>query len=131
MIEVPYFTPGVGFDEEARSAGVKRAVYYGSAGFIDPRTWTMDPALFYTYHRRSSPHLMRRTVMKSAFAGSMRMALVTSAVYASVAYMGGDPLNVTPGYGHTPGDGGMTVDGEYHSYSEYLARGLDSRQYYM
>lgn len=131
MIEVPYYTPGVGYDEAARRAGVKRAIYYGSSGFIDPRTWTLDPALFYVHHRRSSPHLMRRTIAKRAFAGSMRMAFVTSAYVGGVAYMGADPFNVTPGYGHTPVEGGMSVDGESYSHLEYLRRGLDTRKYHM
>ncbi len=131
MIEVPYYTPGVGFDEEARRAGTKRALYYGSAGFIDPRTWTLDPALFYVHHRRSSPHLLRRTIVKSAYAGSMRMAFMTSVVMAAGAYMGMDPLDVTPGYGMTPTNQGLTIDGELQSPSDSLRFGLDTQQYYM
>ena len=131
MIEVPYYTPGVGFDESAHRAGLKRAVYYGSAGFLDPRTWTLDPGLFYFYRRRLYPTIPRRVIVKSAFAGSIRMAAMTSLSVSISAYLAADPLNVTPGYGHTPERGGMTVDGELYSHGEYLSLGLDPRQYYM
>ncbi len=131
MIETPYFTPGVGLEYDSRQAGFKRAIYYGSAGFIDPRTWTLDPALFYMHHRRHSPHLLRRTILKSAFAGSLRMAFFTSAVMAGGAYAGMDPFDVTPGYGMTPTDQGVTIDGELLSSSDALLFGLDTHRYYM
>ncbi len=131
MIEVPYYTPGVGFDESAHRAAKKRAIYYGSAGFLDPRTWTLDPGLFYFYRRRLYTTIPRRIILKSAFAGSIRMAAWTSVSVATAAYLGADPLNVTPGYGHTPEQGGVTVDGELHSLGEYFALGLDPRHYYM
>ncbi len=131
MIEVPYYTPGVGFDEESRRAGTKRAFYYGSGGFVDPRTWTLDPALFYVHHRRHHPHLLRRAVLKSAFAGSMRMAFMTSVVMAVGAYLGMDPFDVTPGYGMTPTNQGLSIDGESHSASDMLRFGLDTTRFYM
>ena len=137
MIEVPHYTPGVGLDRDAHERGVTRAVYYGSTGILDPRALFLEPVLFYFHYRRLRDPMMpgwrvtRRSAIKAGYRMSARLAAVTVMFGALGGYTGADPLNVTPGYGHTPVEGGMTVDGEYHSYAEYLARGLDTRQYYM
>ncbi|AXQ65495.1 MAG: hypothetical protein [Circular genetic element sp.] len=79
----------------AHRAAMKRGAFYATAGFIDPRTYTVDPWF-----------IVRGTGMSwsSALGVSMRIASVTGLLVGAVAYMGVDPLNVTPGYGFSPGD---------------------------
>ena len=90
MMRVPYHG-----DPHARRAAVKRGFYYGSAGLIDPRTFTIDPWL-----------LVRSTGMsyRSAVAYSLRFAGATGLAMATAGFLGWDPMNVTPGYGYGPGN---------------------------
>jgi len=106
MITAPYHAP---WDDRhihgsAHRAAIKRGLVYSTAGFIDPRTYTFDPWL-----------LVRGTGMSwsSALGISMRLAAVTGLFVGAVAYMGLDPLNVTPGYGFSPGDRRDRFGGEF------------------
>ncbi len=76
-------------DEQAVKAANKRAVYYGTAGVLDPRTYTIDALA------------LRSTGMTymHALGVSVPMAVLAP---AATGYVGLDPLNVTPGYGVTP-----------------------------
>ncbi len=131
MIEIPHFIPGVGLDRAAHEAGLERGVYYAQAGFMDPRAYTLDPYMFYKRYRASSPLRSRAYSARAAFAGSMLLASYTSVLAGVTSYLGMDPMNVTPGYGHSPVDGRMTVDGVSYSFGEYVALGLDTSDYYM
>lgn len=138
MIEVPHYTPGVGLDRDAHERGVTRAVYYGSTGILDPRALFIEPIAFYLSRRRWKRHphdfywrYSRKSAIKAAYRTSSKLAAVSVVFGALAGYTGADPMNVTPGYGHTPVQGGMSVDGVQYSYSEYIALGLDPRKYQM
>lgn len=97
MMIHPYHAPwdGQHIHGSAHRAAMKRGAVYATAGFIDPRTYTFDPWV-----------IVRSTGVpyRAAMATSMRLAVVTGLAVGTVAYMGLDPLNVTPGYGLSPGD---------------------------
>jgi len=90
MIQHPYWRGGE-FQADAHDAAVRRAAYYGTLGLLDPRTYTVEPWLF---HRAGMS-------WGSAVATSLRMAVWTVPIAATLGYLGYDPLNVTPGYGLT------------------------------
>ncbi len=79
----------------AHRRGVKRAATYFTFGYIDPRTYTLEP---WAIARTTG------TGMAMAFAASLQLAAVTAWTSAALGYMGYDPMNVTPGYGMSPGD---------------------------
>lgn len=89
MIQHPYVSHGR-LHHEAHTAAKHRAVFYGTAGFVDPKAHFVDPLMF----RRGS-------TWRGAWVRSMYLAGATGVVMATVGYLGFDPLNVTPGYGMT------------------------------
>lgn len=97
MMTHPYHVPWEGqhIHGPAHRAAMKRGAVYATAGFLDPKAYTFDPWV-----------AMRFTGMSwtAAMGVSMRVASYTGLVLGAVAYMGLDPLNVTPGYGFSPGD---------------------------
>jgi hypothetical protein len=118
MIQHPYVGHGA-IDHQALDAAQQRAEYYGMMGVYDPRTYTIDP-------------LIIRRVEKQPWKVVGRMSLhamvVGVAFGAALGYMGYDPLNVTPGYGMTPGESAMTIDGVPVEPSDLL---FDLSQLYM
>ncbi len=76
-------------DEQAVQAANKRAVYYGTAGLLDPRTYTLDA------------FVLRSTGMSYLRAVGVSLPAAT-VLPAAVTYMGLDPFDVTPGYGLSP-----------------------------
>lgn len=118
MIEHPYYQLGK-LEREAHEAAKTRAIYYGAAGLVDPRTYTVD---VYTIRR----------LYKQPWRATIRMSLQAAgygvAVGALFGYLGFDPLNVTPGYGFSPEGENMTVDGEPVNVRDQL---FDMRQFYM
>lgn len=97
MIIHPYHVPWEGqhLHGPAHRAAMKRGAFYSGSGFIDVRTYTFDP--WAIVRTTGVPY---RTAMLS----SMRLAVVTGLMAGTIGYMGLDPLNVTPGYGLSPGD---------------------------
>ncbi len=91
MIRIPYFHPGE-VDRQALDAANERAIYYGSMGLLDPRTYTMDALAFMAAERISYP---------AAVAVSLPLSVVAPAV---VTWGGLDPLDVTPDHGTSPKD---------------------------
>lgn len=118
MIRHPYVAHGE-IDHQALEAAQTRAVYYGSAGFADPRTYTLD---VYAIRR------LEKQPWKATVRLSLQAAAYGAAFYGAMGYLGVDPLNVTPGYGISPSGGVMTVDGEPMDYRRHL---LDLGQVYM
>ena len=118
MIEHPYYELAE-LDRDAHEAAKTRALYYGAAGFVDPRTYTVD---VYTIRR----------VYKQPWLGTLRLSLQAAgygAAYgATMGYLGFDLLNVTPGYGFSPEGESMTVDGVPVNVRDQL---FDMRQFYM
>lgn len=90
MIQHPYVVGG-DFHSEAHAAAMDRAFYYGTAGLMDPRAYTLEP------------WLLRKAGMSwsAALRASAVMAIWTVPFAATFGYLGFDPLNVTPGYGLT------------------------------
>ncbi len=84
MIRHPYVHRGF-LDHEAHDAAKDRALVYGSAGFLDPRTYTLDP------------YLMHKAGLgwRAAFATSARVATVVAPMVAATAYLR-DPLDTEP-----------------------------------
>ncbi len=95
-------------DYQAEEAARKRAVYYGTAGLLDPRTYTLD-----AFALRSTGMSYLRAV-----GVSIPVAVVGPAV---VAYAGLDPFDITPGYGVSP----TTNRREWHKHV------IDLRSLYM
>ncbi len=102
MIRHPYFLDGE-FQIDAHAAAMDRALYYGTAGLLDPRTYTVEP------------WMLRKAGMswRGAFLTSVRLASWTVALSASLGYLGYDPMNVTPGYGLT-----IDLDSSYDRFGE-------------
>ncbi len=97
MIVHPYHVP---WDDEhlhgsAHRAAMKRGIVYATAGYIDPRTYTIDP---WAISRVTG------VSYRAAMVSSLSFATAAGLAVGAVAYMGADPLNVTPGYGLSPGD---------------------------
>jgi hypothetical protein len=90
MIEHPYIEAGE-FHAEAHNAAMHRALYYGTGGLLDPRTYTLEPYIF----RRAG------LSWSAAYRASAMTALWTVPIAATLGYLGYDPLNLTPGYGIT------------------------------
>lgn len=90
MIEHAYVQAGE-LHVEAHDAAVERAFSYGTAGLLDPRTYTLEPYLF----RRAG------LSWSAAYRVSFMTALWTVPIAATMGYLGYDPLNLTPGYGIT------------------------------
>lgn len=118
MIQHSYVGHGQ-IDHQALEAAKARAVYYGAAGFVDPRTYTLD---VYAIRR------LEKQPWKATVRLSLQAAGYGAAFGAAMGYMGIDPLNVTPEYGISPSGGVMTVDDEPMDYRRHL---LDWRQVYM
>ena len=87
-----FFYDGRRHHRDAHRAAVKRAVVYGTGGFLNPTTYTVEPWA-----------LTRVTGMSfgSAILWNLRLAGVGSAIAATAGYLGLDPFDVTPGYGYS------------------------------
>ncbi len=118
MIRHPYVGYG-SIDHQALEAAQQRAVVYGSMGVYDPRTYTIDPLII----RR-----VEKQPWKVVAGMSLHAMVVGVAFGAAMGYMGYDPLDVTPGYGMSPGKSGMTIDGVPVEPSDLL---FDVSQLYM
>ncbi len=114
----PYVQGGQ-LDRQAIEAANQRTVYYGTLGFMDPRTYTLDV-------------YMIRKMAKQPWAATIRLsaqaAMIGAATAGVLGHLGYDVLNVTPGYGYSPEGGTMTVDGVPVKPVDLL---FDDRRYYM
>ncbi len=118
MMVHPYVRGGQ-LDRQAIEAANQRTVYYGTLGFIDPRTYTLDVYMIRKVSKQS---------WKATLGLSVQAAAYGAAFGAVMGYLGYDPLNVTPGYGMSLEGGTVTLDGVPAKPVELL---FDSRQYYM
>ncbi len=104
----PYVQGGQ-LDRQAIDAANQRTVYYGTLGFMDPRTYTLDV-------------YMIRKVAKQPWASTIRMSAQAAMIGAATAGLFGhyspvDPIGITPE--------------ESYEVSEYDAFGIDMRSLLM
>ena len=87
MMEHPYVRGGQ-LDRQAIEAANQRSVYYGTLGFMDPRTYTLDVFLI-------------RVIEKQTWKSTIRMSGQAAMIGAATAGLFGhyspvDPFELTP-----------------------------------
>ncbi len=108
MMEHPYVRGGQ-LDRQAIDAANQRTVYYGTLGFMDPRTYTLDVYMI----RRIGKHPWKSTIRLSGQAAMIGAA--TSGLFGH--YSPVDPFELTPEYTQRA--------------SEYDAFAIDLKNLYM
>ena len=90
MIVHPYINSGE-IDRQAIDAANQRMMYYGTMGLLDPRTYTLDVYAIRKLERQPWKSTLRMSAAAAGYGAATMMA---------AAYLGYDPMEVTPGYGH-------------------------------